>query len=281
MLSVLTPAQLELRPPKVEVGEPFTLSLVLDDPTALDPGRPVLDDSWVLFDEDRAPAGDGLRYSWRIASLEAGERLLGFEAGADSPSAPDPVPVTVVGLLAAEETGPRPVRGLPEDFGGALAPPTARSLWRWGWAGLGALLLAALVAWGWRRRRRVQESVGPPSPLERFESARDSELESVARHHLWAQLLREATDTHLGEARAAWCEEEWLVAVAADERLATEVRRGLSAALTACGRVRFAGEVSSSFAREELEREVHGLLLKLARSPVRQDAAGPGSRRVA
>jgi len=247
-------------PDRVEIGEPFTLAVELADAAALDAGVPDVDASWVVLDRAVEPLGSGVRFTWELASLEAGARLVGLLPGEDLASVPAPVRVRVASVLGPEETDPRPVRGLPDDFGRVEPSAAGWPAWALVVAGVaGGLALAGLAARLVLRRRRGPAPAPAPTRLERLEA-----LQAVAdtreRYHGWAGLLREGVDARTGIVRAARVEEDW---VADDARLARELHARVAAFLCAARQVRFGGEPRSAFAEEADAREVRALLVAL------------------
>jgi hypothetical protein len=249
---------------QVEVGEPFQLTLELEDPTAFDPGTPDLDDSWVLLDQATTPTSGGVRFTWSLVSLEPGSRLVSFLPGEDLAEVPEPVRLRIVGVLRDDESEPRPLPGLPADFGASLAIEEGWALWQFALVGFCifqalAILVVVLVI----RRRRGPSVAAQPSAIERFDAQVAEGAEVSERHHLWAQLLRESVDGRSGKRRVSLTEGEWLQAISDQDGIGGELFDGIKRALDDCERVRFAGERPSSFAAEELQRQVRALLVEV------------------
>lgn len=266
-------ARFRCEPRRVEVGEPFTLLLDLEHPRGtsvfeLGTDELALDGSWVVLDHARqAPVADPetgrmtTRRSWRLASLEPGQRSLSEVVSAlvldervESVDAAE-TNVEVVGVLGPDEDAPRPLRGFPPGFG--QEPESILSPWRW------AALVAALLFWSgvlflvWRRlrARRAPRDVGV-DPLARLESLRagsqDSALASPvaarALHYELTSLLRHATDEHLGVARDGLTDEEWLAVIQASGRISAEVAQEMSRVFERAEAVKYAGSAPSTWA---------------------------------
>ncbi len=260
---------------QVEVGEPFLLVLELEDPAAFDPGTPVLDESWVLLDQATTPTPTGTRFSWSLASLEPGSRLVSFLPGEDLAEVPEPLRLRVVGVLRDDETEPRPLPGLPADFGGSLASRDGWPAWRIFLVGFCIFVVLAIPAVVlWVRRRRGPSAAIQPSVTERFDAQASEGMEVSARHHSWAQLLRESVDRRSGRRRVSLTEGEWLQAISDQDRLGGELFDGIKRALDDCERVRFAGERPSAFAAEELQRQVRALLVQVGQHHGQSDDGG-------
>lgn len=273
--------ELRLSDTRVEVGEPFELVLDLPEVEALDAGRPDLDDSYAVLDASVRPTASGVRFTWTVASLEAGSRLVGLLPGADLPEPPPALRVEVVSVLAPDATEPRPIRALPEDWGTARPAPHVSSPWPWI---LAALLLFAVVAFAlWARRRRAgapNAEAPRPTPAARLErlarerAAGPEDVSAAALHHDWAAILREAVDVRRAgsspeRARlAASTDEEWLAGLEhAPDPVLRDLQPRIAAALDACTRARFGGERPSAFAVEALESELTDLVTACTREP--------------
>lgn len=257
-------AVLTIEPSQVEVGEPLELMLELGEVAAFEAGTPDVDDSWVVLSESSEPTSGGVRFIWTVASLEPGDRLLGLVPGDDLADAPEPVRVRVRSVLGENEIEPRPIRGLPENFGRALAPASERSPLVLVLAGV--LIGAVLVLLGALVRRRLRKPESVPAELGRLgrlDELTRSQADATTRHHVWAQLVREGVDARTDRPRAALVDEEWLAEVAREPSLDADLHARVAATLATCARVRFGGEAPSSYAMAETERQVRGILDEL------------------
>jgi hypothetical protein len=252
----------------VEVGEPFTLTLVVrhggEDPPALDATALESDPTWAVLEPGERvslpePGDHGLletRASWRVVALEPGQREL--PAPRVTLEGPDGAPqvlevarasLEVQGLLAPGEDAPRP----PGGFVG-LGPESATPGWRralpWGVAGLVACALGA--AWLGRRGRRAPAVVGP-TPLERLAALEAGSLERpeqvVALHVELTRLLRAAVDDRLGASPSGLSDLEWAQRLAA--RLGAERARPYAELLEACEPVKYGAEQPTHWAARE------------------------------
>lgn len=272
-------ARVVLEPAAVAIGEPTVLALEVRH----DPGRSLMTggldlapgDAWVVLEGPRIatyPVGGGnggavTRARWRLMALEPGEwRLGGLELHLDDGTtlSVEPALLVVAGELGPGEDQPRPLpelHSIPERTG-PLGP--------------GHLFLAAgviaLAGGAWLLGRRVRRPAGPPpalDPLQRFGALRgdagdgggdgwDAGAVRVLMFELSA-LLRSAAEEGQGQdqgpSRAGLSDEEWLAALAAEERHPPAVIESLAGLLEDCARVKFGAERPTRFAvRETLDR---------------------------
>lgn len=256
-------------PDAVEVGEPFRLVLEVEHPLALSgpelvEGDLKLDESWATLGPAEvvsAPAEGGgvrTRRTWRVVSLEPGERDLGAELSAVKLSERvtrievGGAHVRVRGLLAEGENEPRPMREFPEGFA-ALGESGGRG-WRalllglLGLAGLGALLVA------WRRRRRRRSGVPtPPGPLERLGELERACQGAGGREECYGltRLLREAGDSLRARERGGLTDEEWLAEIKASFDVPRGAVMALEEVFARTTRVKYGAEQPTPWAMQE------------------------------
>lgn len=224
-----------LDPRERAVGE--VLELALEVPLAagarleVDSSALEADPSWALFDAVRRErvssmgSGSGGDPSlgtpsiavlrWSLASLEPGERQLPTPAlsvvdasGARASLAVPSAAARFTGVLAEGEDEPR----APLGFRPVEAQATSTlSPWLMGAAGL---VLGALAALWFVRRRRRSAPPAPPTVLEQLAAleARPVEAREQAREVYYAltALVREHVDERLGEPRPAATDAEWI-----------------------------------------------------------------------
>ncbi|MCC7012205.1 MAG: hypothetical protein IT454_06580 [Planctomycetes bacterium] len=235
-------ARWELARAQAEVGEPLALTLIVEHaPDArVELGLEALevDTSWIA-DGPPSLQADTLatqtRYTWALASLEAGERTLpevqlAVEAanGRKQAVAFAPTQVTFSAALGSGEDQPRPAR----EFR-PVEPEQAQSRLPWVIAASAVLALAAALA-TWLLRRRRPQAAPPPSALERVEALATRDLDSpeVVRelHYELTALVRAEFDARASLARDWATDDEWLASVSPtlDETTAARLRAILS-----------------------------------------------------
>ena len=256
-------ARWHCEPAEVALGEPFELVLELEHPAslsaqALAPGALTLDDSWVVISEqplatESVSGGLRTRRTFRVASLEPGERALGevLSGMALAESVKHiqvgEARVTVRGILAEGEDQPRGLAEFQDDYADAR-PSTVSSRW-FLWSSLVALpLLAGAAFWLVRRRRR---GVAPQvtSPLERL-----AELERAPSRegcYELTRLLRAAGDELRNKPRGALTDEEWLAEAHASLEIPRGVVSELAAVFERAARVKYAGDAPTAWALQE------------------------------
>lgn len=262
-------------PTRVELGQPFRLVLELAHPPGssgreLAAGTLALDDSWVVLGEEAltsVASEDGqqrTRRAWSVASLEAGERALAQALSSVALSERvtriqvGDARIEVLGVLAAGEDEPRPLREFPPGFAdGSETPGAGRwfesGVARWLGGGLAGLLLALLAGFAWRRRRSRGAVPAPPAPIERLGELERASKETGGREECYAltQLLREASDGLRRKPGRGLTDEEWLAEVVAS----LEIPRGTVAVLEEVfertTRVKYGGEAPTPWALEE------------------------------
>ena len=281
-------------PVAVEVGEPFEVILEVtrdaDVPSdQVGGGELLLDDSWVLFDtryEPPAPPSDEAerlltRRIWSLASLDPGARTLVVQGllPPEATSGIETCTVQVAGVLADGEEEPRPLRGLPADFGAepAEAPFLSRTTILVMALTLFSLLLAAfLFALFLLRRSRGQSGpagVTPRERLARLAAETDSDLSRTReRTYELSHLVREAVEARIGRDLRGRTDEEWTAALVHERGVSGEEREAIGALVTDCARVKYAGEVPSAWAIEDLFTRARAALESLERpSDPRED----------
>jgi hypothetical protein len=255
-------------PGTVELGEPFALVLELTHPPGvpgheLSVGRLELGDSWVVLGEEPASSASAeggsvrTRRAWRVASLEAGERLLGEElarvalAERVTHILVGEARVVVGGLLGDGEDAPRPLRQFPEDFGGEDAVSSGP---HWvSWVALAAALLAGTGAVVWRRRRARRVAQRPATPLERLAEIARSLEGGRGREGCYelTWLLRSAGDELRKAPRSGLTDEEWLAEVSGCLDVPRNAVSDLTAVFERAARVKYAGEAPTPWAMQE------------------------------
>jgi hypothetical protein len=260
-------ARVEARVATVEVGEPFTLTLVVrhaaDDLPQVDPAPLEADPGWAVLaggELVRLPEPDeeGLAItsaSWALVALEPGTRELPAPgvSFADPGATTRPHPVQrgtleVRGVLAPGEDEPRP----PGGFLG-LGPQPSAPGWQRAWPLIAvALGLVGLGAWIARRRRR-EPPAREPTPRERLaalESAVGEDPEEVlAAHVALARLLRDAVDDRLGVVPSGLTDAEWAGLLAT--RLGAERARPYAELLAECEPVKYGATRPTPWAARE------------------------------
>ena len=281
-------ARLEAVPAQAEIGQPLTWTLTVDAPKntklTLPEKDPLPDGSWVLIAPrtlERAVGADPehvrTTVRWNVISLEAGERVLpGIELELANGSQKQKLVATAGTLHVASALGPNEDAARAEK--GFLPPREASPLTRsWGWivvAGFALLVLAWSVARVRRRKHVVRVSDTPLDRLRILESSVVAEPES-SRETVYAlsRLLRDTVDRwSLGE-RAGLTDEDWARAVECDERVPLGVRSAAKRVLAATERVKYAGEMPTRFAVDELVRDARAVLETLEREPTPAPAA--------
>jgi len=278
-----TGARWSVRPSTVEVGEPFELVLELEHEreersSALAPGEPVLDVSWLVLERRPArseAAGTRVRttHVWSLASLEPGERNLAealagyaFGEGVTRIQAGD-ARLRVTSVLAEGEDTARPMMGFEGELEG---PPATRSRVLV-WLALGAACAALLAWWLLRRRGKASAPAAPPTSSERLATLAARAAQGAAREGCYdlTHLLREHVDRLRGAERAALTDEEWLAEVARAPDVPRAALEDLRRVFARAERVKYGGEAPSPWAVEELftesRRALEGLTT-LARS---------------
>lgn len=269
-------ARLRAEPVEVEVGEPCSLILEVEHPggvsVKLPETDPIPDDSWVLLEPRRVSRAGQTIATWRVLSLETGERKLPsiqvdvVEAGGVRKIDVEAGTLTVRSALAAGEDAPRPMRGFRPPPAGAAAGRGRLLL-------AGGVLLAVLAAAFllWRRARRKPVPVPAPTALDRLAVlgaavAEDPEASRRAVYQL-CRLLRESVDGFLGEDRAALPDSEWSARTEPDERVPLGVRRSIAGVLRDSERIKYALHAPTRFAFEKLLADSKSALEALAAAP--------------
>lgn len=297
-------AHVLLEPERVEVGEPFQVTVLVRHPSSLsvslvgaEQGLLELDRSWVLFAEngvvtrpDPDLGGSALTtQSLVVASLEPGLRELPPVSveytlgGVAHRFSAQPAAIDVAGVLAAEEDAPRPLSGPREVSEPPLEPVAwlARAL-----AALVVLGLAALVV----RRLRRSRPESPATPLTPREAlaraaaeyaaedqARDSRDRAAASalHYAITRELRRGVEQRIGAGPAVevdaglsqgLTDDEWL------ERAAPRLERAGSGVATselrelfsACARVKYGPASPTTFAVQQMLERTERVLETLA-----------------
>jgi hypothetical protein len=227
-------ARFAFEPPDTEVGEPVELVLYVphdaSENVSVDSAALDLDTSWIVFEgPSRSTVPDAhdatratTRVSWKIASLEPGEREMpAIEVKiARKSEAPHAVSVSAAKLnaravLGPNEDAPRP----PKGFRPVAAEVESRAWLPWTLGGAAVLVLGGGALAMWLVKRNRLQPAPQPSRLELIEALaqRDVEQPVVVRevHYELARLLREVFDSRHGVSRTALTDEEWLQAVAA------------------------------------------------------------------
>jgi hypothetical protein len=228
-------------------------------------------------DDPDAPGRKVTRLRWSVMALEGGILQLpplpiGIEEGAQKSTLDALLPaLSIEPALQPGEDAPRPAKGFREA-------PQVRAVSVRGLitgAVVAVLAVIAIVVFVLVRGRRKVVAHAPPSALEQLDAIEQRARAEPERVHALTyeltRLVREAVDAHAGASRAALTDADWSRAVAADESVPAEVRRGAARILSAAERVKYAQESPSPlFVREWLD-EARTVLE--AASPVRRQAA--------
>jgi hypothetical protein len=268
LVGVVTGARWEVSAARVEAGEPFEATLVVEhrrgETVEVDFAPLEADAGWLLLGppervhgEPQRLAGTAARWSARLAAFEPGERelplprvTLADAGGAREELAVRGASVDVAGALAPGEDAPRPPRGFrPADV--------ERAGWPWPWLTAAAALLPVLAALAWLALRRRAPPPAPATARERLERLGQRDLDAPAQvrelHYELTALVREELDRRAGASRAALTDEEWLAAAAAS--LPVEAAAELAALLRASAEVKYGAHQPTPWAvRETLER---------------------------
>ena len=268
-------ARLTAEPARAEIGEPVVWTLSIDATKAtkitLPEKDPLPDGSWVLIEPRTIERSSGAdpehvvtRVRWSVISLEAGERALPkieieLGSGADKHKlAAEAGTLHVASALADKEDSARAEHGF-------LPPRESTPLGRaWGWIVVGGLVLL-IAAWIVARGRRKKHVVASaPVPLERLRALESAAAESPerARETVYglSRLLRDSVDRWSQSERAGLTDEDWSRSIAADERVPLGVRSAAGRILAAAERVKYAGQVPTRFAIDELLRDARAVL---------------------
>lgn len=288
-----------------EVGEPFDLICRVEhdagthprlEPVELDPLEP-----WVVFDSRRGPTGvdaglppgapdaSGARevteLTWTLACLEPGPvelPWLSFTLEVDGRARTFLVqgdPVGVRGVLGEAEDEPRPIRGF-RDLPAEEESLPALLLWIPALL-LGLFLLVAVLAVPLLRRALRRGPPRAPAALARLDALAQAPLPPRARHFELTRLLREELDGVSGRDRRGLTDDEWLAALAEEERLPEAAKSAASAALRRARDVKYAGGTPTDWALEEALAEARRALEGVHRpgqsAGVRSDAGRPAA----
>ncbi len=271
-------AHLAAMPERAQIGEPVTLVLTVERPSALavepPPIEPGVRGAWMFVEtlaSRRGVPADRAGFvvdttSWRAFALEGGAALPALavkwtEMGVERTAVAElPGTVSVAHALAEGEDAPRPPKGFREPIdwtGGGSRLELAAAV-------LAGLIVIGIVAWFVRRRSR---RTAPPS---RFSAraqlaaieARPRDDAAAARTALYdlTRLVRGAVDTHVGEERAALTDEEWVRWVAGETRVPEGVRSGVRRLLERAERIKYAGETPTRFAVDEALADARAIL---------------------
>lgn len=264
-------ARVAAQPAHAQVGEPVVLSLVVERPSGVPVAAPKIEPgvvgSWMIVESLgtlRAQSGGATgtvveTTSWRAFALEGGAALPALEVSFDADGGPQKLAATASAVevphaLAEGEDAARPPRGFREPVTWTGGGP------RLALAGLAVATLAGalLALWFVRRRKlRAPTAAGPSASelLARVAAARIAEGDDSGanREVLYSVtwIVRSAIDTHVGEARAARTDSEWLALVAADARVPEGARSASKRLLERAERVKYAGESPTRFATDE------------------------------
>jgi hypothetical protein len=142
---------------------------------------------------------------------------------------------------------------------------------RWPWIAGFACAVAAIAVWVWRKRRRKPAPVPRATPLDRLA---DLEREigadpNAGRDITYAvsMLLRESVDAFALESRAGLIDSDWIERTEKDERLPLGVRSASARILRESEQVKYALQVPTRFAVEEMLRDARNALEALAAAP--------------
>jgi hypothetical protein len=271
-------ARLRAEPAEVQVGEPCRLVLEVERPAGatvrLPDVDPVPDDSWVVLDGRKLERSEPTRLvaSWRVMSLEAGERNLAtLSVDEVTPEGTRKVevqadPLRVLPALAAGEDAPRPMRAFRD------APPNAAAgRGRLVLAGLAALVAAAVAIALWRRAKRRKAPVAEPTALDRLLvlEKRVADDPNSARGIVYdlSRLLRGSVDAFLAEDEASLVDAEWAARIEADERVPLGVRRSAAKLLHDSEKIKYALHAPTRFALQEMLASARNALEALQSSP--------------
>jgi hypothetical protein len=266
-------ARAACEPATVAVGEPLRLSLEVEHDAGSDVrallAQPLdLDASWVLLEREIEPPRPDPAHPGRslsravlsIASLEPGPRSLAAQlasafhdqrlASFDASGAH----VEVTSVLAEGEDSPRPLRGLPADFGAAAAGG-GRAWTVWLLAGLAALVVLAAGALVLSRRGRRARRAAPADPLAELAgfAPLSGAPAAVLRERACglARFLRATVDRRLGRDLAGRTDGEWLRALEA-AAVSPALLEGLGAFYARTESIKYAGVEPSEWALGEL-----------------------------
>ncbi len=272
-------ARLRAEPAQVEVGQPAAWVLEIEHPAGasvhLPEGDPLPDDSWVLLEPRRVVRGSGerstTRATWRVMSLEPGKRKLPpiqievEEAGVTRKVEVEAGELDVRPALAEGEDAPRPIRSFrppPEGAAGRTKGPVLLAL----------VLIAAVAGFLlWRRARRKPAPASAPTALDRLAelerlAAEDPDRARVVVYAL-SRLLRGTVDAFFHEDRAALVDADWAALLELDERVPLGVRTAAARILSDAERVKYALQVPTRFALEEMLADARNALEALASAP--------------
>ncbi|MDZ4772705.1 MAG: hypothetical protein SGI72_06165 [Planctomycetota bacterium] len=272
-----TSARIEIGADRVQIGEPFEITFVVEHDTGASvklPETSVLPRNFAFIEDlglrreinARDPNTTTTRARWRVMALEGGElELSGLDIGVDASGATQMLhaagpKLTVEHALKDGEDAPRPARGFRD------APIVHTATAKLTWIGIGlAALVGLFVARRWMRRKKVAPVAPVPVPVEQLralEQRVNTEPER-SREHVFAltSLLRRAIDAHTTENRAALNDEDWIGAIAADPRVPTTSRDIAKSLLADAESVKYAGETPSILrVRDQLARANEALL---------------------
>jgi len=279
-------ARVSATPERAQIGEPVTLVLTVERPSALavepPPIEPGVRGAWMFVEtlaSRRGLPADRPGFvvdttSWSAFPLEGGAALPAIEvkwtdSGVEHTAASVPAAVDVAPALAEGEDAPRPPRGFraPIEWAGGAAR-----------LGLAAAVLAALVVAGivaWIVRRRARNAVSPAQFSARDALAaievrpRDDAAGARAALYDLTRLVRGAVDARVSEERAALTDEEWLHRIAGDTRVPEGVRSSVPRLLERAERIKYAGETPTRFAVDEALADARAIV----------DALEPADRR--
>lgn len=264
-------ATVSAAPTAVEIGQPVVITLVVEHPasTAVEMPKPTIGEvagSWMFVEEigrsSRKVGADVVdSASWSAFALEGGVALPPFEVSFTVDGVAQKVvaqagEIAVASALEQGEDAARASKPLREptewvDRGALLVPvgvPVAVVLF------VVAPLALVLVRRA-RRRRLAAGGAQAPKPLEQLariaaEPRQDTDANREVLYSVtW--IVRGAVDAHVGEARAARTDSEWLDLVSNDARVPEGARAAARRLLERAERVKYAGETPSRFATDE------------------------------
>ncbi len=276
-------ATLTAEPARAAVGQPVTLTLVVERPAALELHEPLLAEgvhgSWCVLEAlgtRRAPgtaAGSVVETArWNAIALEGGVALPEITlrwttGGAEQTLRAAAAPVDVAIALAEGEDAPRPAPGFREPI--AWSGGAARLVWVA--AGL-ALLLGGWIALRIARGRRGAVQAQAPAPEARLAElvVRARQDPDAGRDVLYGltRLVREAVDARSGEARVGETDGEWIRRTATDTRIPAPARDTARRLLERAERFKYAAEAPTRFAVDEALADARGVLDALAAAEV-------------